>query len=1080
MKYIFNNSPQGLRTRPFTTSSLILKHPSVLNFLYWEGLDWDRIFTHFAVIDPVDPKGVLYLTEREYLSLQKVALSTETSILVIARPGDEPPADWSEKKIKDLSKISPNSPAAFMQPKYWRSALLPYMISKNDSTLVRVDQGNLKRLVRHYCVSLASYAGVSLGQTYLNSVQHFITYSENHIRCQGINSYIKRLSVTKFCLECYLGGSRADTWALGHPMKLNRAGIPVWLPVPVRQWFIARNKPYIRVWFSLLNIYRALEGVYNDPDFSTITAPPVEDSSTAHAFRQYCKQFIREHNMRRGPGILLPDHFPLILTGSGVGPGPSIFQAPRAARLWGYQRVNHLLKWMEYTGDHHGRDMYNFLYYLSRPFSERWRRGYLNKEFFLGALSLKYEPAGKVRVFAMVDYWTQHVLAPMHTAIFQLLKVFEECDATFDQEGSVNSMMSLNCDSYHSYDLKSATDMIAVSYYKDMFDNIFGKPCGQLWTSLLVDRDFALPFREGKQKERYLHEGKHHIRYTRGQPMGALSSWGSLALFHHLLVQYSWYSLTKSLQPFRQYRVLGDDVVIGHTGVAEQYIIICGKLSIPISLAKSVISPVTTQKGKLGERLFQFANQIVLGPENVSPASLREEVSANTPSTRLELITRLNERGWRRPFINEISFYLRGLVPRKWAQSRFTMSNGKMPLFMIALLPVLLSPAVRYRGITGISKYLAWSAVLQQTCSYADLLNHKLWNLSRNTLQTQGHVKFLSTRAAETYVSLLSSQILIKWDKEYHAAKKFGAESLSSMIHWYLPRLDGYLQRNVYSKSGKLHTCPYWGADEEWFADPKVPLNPEGKLMSAWRDLFREARKPLYSYEEWNPQKAKNETKEIHIDYLNVPLVCAAREQYLERLGKELRPLLSYSRLAKTSWILDLKISSDMAVLNQLGPDRIQKAWMIDSRCLTWKEKETTNHFPNLDVPLFLPLFKGQVFALSTQDEFYTYGKVTSRDPYWDMKEALVPEPSTPWTLPATYERLFKIESILNIASQLQPERMLVREYLTDEQKKSKYRSDKFNRTILKHVKAFYKHLGPEFTRLLQIKGGIFPGLPGV
>jgi hypothetical protein len=33
---------------------------------------------------------------------------------------------------------------------------------------------------------------------------------------------------------------------------------------------------------------------------------------------------------------------------------------------------------------------------------------------FLGQLALKKEAAGKIRVFAMVDVWTQSVLKPLH------------------------------------------------------------------------------------------------------------------------------------------------------------------------------------------------------------------------------------------------------------------------------------------------------------------------------------------------------------------------------------------------------------------------------------------------------------------------------------------------------------------------------------------------------------------------------------------------------------------------------------------------------------------------------------------
>jgi len=66
-----------------------------------------------------------------------------------------------------------------------------------------------------------------------------------------------------------------------------------------------------------------------------------------------------------------------------------------------------------------------------------------NKEFpkrvqirnpYLGRLGLLLEPAGKMRVFAMVDPWTQMILRPFHDAILKLVSRWP-MDGTFDQLG---------------------------------------------------------------------------------------------------------------------------------------------------------------------------------------------------------------------------------------------------------------------------------------------------------------------------------------------------------------------------------------------------------------------------------------------------------------------------------------------------------------------------------------------------------------------------------------------------------------------------------------------------------------------
>jgi len=48
--------------------------------------------------------------------------------------------------------------------------------------------------------------------------------------------------------------------------------------------------------------------------------------------------------------------------------------------------------------------------------------GYHLPEDSLGRLSLKEEAAGKIRVFAMVDAFTQWVLYPLHSRIMSTLK----------------------------------------------------------------------------------------------------------------------------------------------------------------------------------------------------------------------------------------------------------------------------------------------------------------------------------------------------------------------------------------------------------------------------------------------------------------------------------------------------------------------------------------------------------------------------------------------------------------------------------------------------------------------------------
>jgi hypothetical protein len=121
--------------RAFSPSATLYRNPSVEAFRYWEGMDWDRVQTHYAIIDPMDPRAVQYLTEQDYNRLTRVAITMETTIRVVARPGDEPPQDYENKKHKSLTKISPLLNTDFLQSKYWKSALSE-LISFKDTMIV--------------------------------------------------------------------------------------------------------------------------------------------------------------------------------------------------------------------------------------------------------------------------------------------------------------------------------------------------------------------------------------------------------------------------------------------------------------------------------------------------------------------------------------------------------------------------------------------------------------------------------------------------------------------------------------------------------------------------------------------------------------------------------------------------------------------------------------------------------------------------------------------------------------------------------------------------------------------------------
>jgi len=254
---------------------------------------------------------------------------------------------------------------------------------------------------------------------------------------------------------------------------------------------------------------------------------------------------------------------------------------------------------------------------------------------YAGKLSTKKEPAGKIRVFAMVTVWDQMVLKPIHDMCFAFLKGLPN-DGTFDQHRSelrARSKALLAGRSY-GYDLTAATDRLPV-FLQAMILNLIIPELGNNWSLLLTRRQyylyipselygsFGIPKGRVEQERllkrggkvpnvltfagvdvpvMYDSEGKPYVvlNYSVGQPMGALSSWAMLAVTHHFLVQFAYrraYKVPMSL-PFTAdtwytgYELLGDDIILFDQLVAQEYLILLDEIGVPINTTKSVVATV--------------------------------------------------------------------------------------------------------------------------------------------------------------------------------------------------------------------------------------------------------------------------------------------------------------------------------------------------------------------------------------------------------------------------------------------------------------------------------------------------------
>jgi hypothetical protein len=237
---------------------------------------------------------------------------------------------------------------------------------------------------------------------------------------------------------------------------------------------------------------------------------------------------------------------------------------------------------------------------------------------FLGRLSLIKDKEAKCRIIAILDYWTQSALLPLHKALMGHLKTLVS-DCTFNQ-GSFAAKLPV-VGPYYSMDLSAATDRLPVEIQEKVLAEMISTEYAAAWRALICNRDYMTSWGNPSQR--------HYVRYACGQPMGAYSSWTAFAVTHHAIVRLC---AKKAGLPvtWSQYVLLGDDIVLTNGVVAEQYRTVMQQLGVEISETKTHV----------GETTYEFAKRWIHNRNEVSPAPLgsfleavrfRKEAKTNAP-----------------------------------------------------------------------------------------------------------------------------------------------------------------------------------------------------------------------------------------------------------------------------------------------------------------------------------------------------------------------------------------------------------------------------------------------------------------
>jgi len=468
----------------------------------------------------------------------------------------------------------------------------------------------------------------------MRQLHAFLVHLLNMRRHHGSTYVVKYLKASQLAIQKAIAGTKVSSLnqiddSIPFPY-LSTCGLPRFIPIRDRRLMLVNGSAsVIRWWLTLYAVYRVINipgklklSTITDPmtvrmdevlevaaKITKIINPSMFDTQTL----LYQARFLFLESASAGSKI---SWMGLITDIIGLSENPEVFQSLLDfADITGNYRISALMRYIDEQ-----------LALLPNQMAVTGHLFRALREFNIGKLSTKKEAAGKVRVFAMVDVWTQSILKPLHDMLFKFLKSIPN-DATFDQNASVKRCMvkaNITGKSF-GYDLSAATDRLPIDLQVEILNRIF-PGIGEKWKKLLVGRKYRAKFEEFEIDNSY--------QYSVGQPMGALSSWAMLAITHHYVAQLAavkaaniqealegpfWIVSSADLQVFNMntpwytgYEVLGDDIVFFEENVAREYLKIMDTLGVPINLMKSVVATNPT---------FEFAKVTGHKGQNVAAVS---------------------------------------------------------------------------------------------------------------------------------------------------------------------------------------------------------------------------------------------------------------------------------------------------------------------------------------------------------------------------------------------------------------------------------------------------------------------------
>jgi hypothetical protein len=321
-----------------------------------------------------------------------------------------------------------------------------------------------------------------------------------------------------------------------------------------------------------------------------------------------------------------------------------------------------------------------------------------------GSIGLIMEKGGKLRSVANPFRLYQCALQPIGDLLYFILKRLP-WDCTHDQQSGIDFVAQKISEKQiiYSFDLSNATDKFPLSIQIQLLRNLISKR-KEYYSSRADNLDLILEdsiellldiarSRWYSPKLRKFHKDGDYIKWKNGQPLGLYPSFGLFALTHGLLLR----SFERTCKVSDVFRIVGDDVIITDSAVAEKYTSFMKLVNVEIHPTKSIIS----------DKLSEFLGTVILQDKIIKPMKWQHYVKGN-PFGPLLMI------GWKGLF-----FYPH--KDRKLMQSLMSLPEP----VGLGLNPLGLSLSERLEGVIDFYDTPAYETIPSFSLSHSDVENNQ-------------------------------------------------------------------------------------------------------------------------------------------------------------------------------------------------------------------------------------------------------------------------------------------------------------------------------------------------------------------